>query len=109
MKTLVYKNERPYDATAGKQVERVWIEWMSDTEDPWGCRAIAEISYPVRKGAKERRLQNIESCGLYGIDICEGDDAEDVEQEQLCDLAVHAEDFCGLTGMPLDAYRANFV
>ena len=104
MKKLIYKNENPYDATAPKQIEKVWIEWGYDCEanttdyPVYFCRAIAEVSYSISRGS--RRLQQLQSSGIYGVDTYDGDYALEIEDKQLAELAEHLEALCGITGMP---------
>jgi hypothetical protein len=57
-----------------------------------GVHARAELSYDIGQGS--RRIQRMESGGLWGIESDSGDDyLMEVEQEELADLRRHLETF----------------
>lgn len=88
------------------RIDNVRLDWVEDDtfndagEVQYGCRAIAEVSYPI-DSAGARRLETLTSGGLYGIDLGTGATADaykrQIETEQLEDLRDHLAVF----GVPL--------
>ena len=73
-------------------IDEVKVRWTQD-EDGLACVAVATVSYQIND-QRDRRLQALESGGLYGIDS-EGDLAylAEIACEQLDDLREHLEHF----------------
>lgn len=59
-----------------------------------GCRAVAEVSYPVKSNPGSRRIERFTSGGLWGIES-DSDKSyfAEVEQQELSDLQNHLEQF----------------
>jgi len=69
------------------RIDAVRVSWLDDCG--WlGCRAVAEVSYPVDSNGN-RRIETLTSGGLWGIDEPSADYKAEIEREQLDDLRDH--------------------
>lgn len=90
---------------AEKYMEQDAARLQSFNDGQWqmlGCRAVAEVSYPVGNGS--RRIERFTSGGLWGIESdCGQDYKTQVEAEQVNELKNHLEQFNIPTLFPIAA------
>jgi hypothetical protein len=75
------------------RLDSVSVKWDLDEEGDgnWYCVATAEVSYALSKG--NRRLEHLDSGGLYGIEDPDSEYQRLVTRDELADLRAHLEAF----------------
>ena len=92
---LQFNKTETFDADAPLKIDSITIKWVFDDVTEFyrsggcmmGCYAECQISYPIGQGS--RRMEWLQSGGLWGIDSPEGDYAEDIQHEEYNDLVEH--------------------
>jgi hypothetical protein len=81
--------------TEGLRVDNVQIVWKEGRSiHVQGCYAVAEVSYPMKDGSADRRLETLKSGGRWGVDAnSEAPYRVEVEREQIDDLVEHLKAF----------------
>lgn len=75
-------------------IDRILVKWFVDETDvdTEACQAIAEVSYALDR-LGNRRLEQLTSGGLYGIERPSNEYRKHVEAEELDELREHLKAF----------------
>jgi hypothetical protein len=80
------------DAEKYREQDKSRLSEYGKTWYMMGCRAVAEVSYPIGNGC--RRIECFKSGGLYGVESdSDAEYLESVEKDELNDLKEHLAQF----------------